>query len=158
MEKKLYRSRTDRMIWGVCGGLAKYFGIDATIIRLIAILLIFAGGFGIVAYLILAIVVPLEGSKAAEPREAARENVEEIGETVVLVGKELKSTFIAKPESEEGMARQHRRNILGVILIILGVISLIGSFNLFWWLNWVKLWPLIIVAIGIFIIVSGRRR
>jgi phage shock protein C len=46
MEKRLYRSRTDRVIWGVCGGLAKYFDIDPTIVRVIAVLLIFANGWG----------------------------------------------------------------------------------------------------------------
>jgi len=70
MEKRLYRSRTDRVIWGVCGGLAKYFDVDPTIIRVIAVLLIFASGFGILAYIIMAIIVPLEGSSVATPREA----------------------------------------------------------------------------------------
>ena len=60
MVKRLYRSRTDRMIWGVCGGLANYFNIDPTIVRLIAVLLLFFGGFVILAYIILAIVVPVE--------------------------------------------------------------------------------------------------
>lgn len=62
MKKRLHRSRTDRMIWGVCGGLAEYFNADPTIVRLIAVLLIFLNGLGILAYLIMAIIVPLEGS------------------------------------------------------------------------------------------------
>lgn len=60
MEKKLYRSKDDRMIWGVCGGLGKYFGVDPTLVRLIAVLTLFFGGAGIIIYIILAIVVPLE--------------------------------------------------------------------------------------------------
>lgn len=48
------------MIWGVCGGLAEYFNIDPTVVRIIAVLLIFANGLGILAYLLMAIVVPLE--------------------------------------------------------------------------------------------------
>ncbi len=60
MAKRLYRSRTDRMIWGVCGGLAKYFDIDPTIIRVIAIVSIFFTGLGLLAYIVMAIVVPLE--------------------------------------------------------------------------------------------------
>jgi len=60
MAKKLYRSRTDRKIWGVCGGLAKYFDIDPTIVRVIAILSIFFGTLGIWAYIIMALVVPEE--------------------------------------------------------------------------------------------------
>lgn len=158
MEKKLYRSRTDRMIWGVCGGLARYFALDSTIIRLIMVLLIFAGGFGIVAYLILALVVPLEGSKAAEPRDTVKENVEEMRGTAEKLGSELRSTFAGEARDEETTVAQRRRIALGIIVIIVGVIFLIGSFNLFWWLEWARLWPLIIVAIGIFILVVARRR
>ncbi len=60
MAKKLYRNRTDRKLWGVCGGLAKYFDIDPTITRVIAVASILVSGVGIIAYLIMAIVVPLE--------------------------------------------------------------------------------------------------
>lgn len=57
MEKKLYKSRTDRKIEGVCGGIAEYFGIDSTIVRLIWVLCIFWGG-GIIAYIIAMLVMP----------------------------------------------------------------------------------------------------
>lgn len=59
--KKLYRSKTDKMISGVCGGLAQYFGVDTTLVRLVFALLVFFGvGSGVLLYIILAIVVPLE--------------------------------------------------------------------------------------------------
>jgi phage shock protein C len=60
--KKLYRSRTDRMVGGVCGGLGKYLGLDATVLRLIAVLLFVLTGLipGLIAYLILMAIVPLE--------------------------------------------------------------------------------------------------
>ena len=58
--KKLYRSRTDRKIWGVCGGLAKYFDKDPTTIRIIAVLSLLLGTLGIWAYIIMALVVPEE--------------------------------------------------------------------------------------------------
>ena len=58
--KKLYRSRADRRIGGVCGGLAKYFNIDATLVRLLFLLgLLFVGGT-FFAYIILMIVIPEE--------------------------------------------------------------------------------------------------
>lgn len=60
MPKRLYRSKDERMIWGVCGGLAKYFDVDPTIIRLVAVLTLFLGLTGILVYIILAIVIPLE--------------------------------------------------------------------------------------------------
>lgn len=60
MEKKLYRSRSNKKLFGVCGGFAAYFGIDATIIRLIWAVLALVWGFGLLAYLIAALVVPEE--------------------------------------------------------------------------------------------------
>jgi phage shock protein PspC (stress-responsive transcriptional regulator) len=60
MEKKLYRSRKDKKISGVCGGLAQYLNVDVTIIRLIwALALLFAGG-GLLAYIICALIIPEE--------------------------------------------------------------------------------------------------
>lgn len=60
--KKLYRSTTDKMLAGVCGGLGKYFSIDPTVVRLIfALLVLFTGGIGgIILYIILALIMPLE--------------------------------------------------------------------------------------------------
>lgn len=60
MYKRLYRSRTDRMLAGVCGGIAKYFDIDPTLVRLFWLIATFAGGSGILAYIIATIVIPLE--------------------------------------------------------------------------------------------------
>lgn len=56
--KRLYRSTTDVMICGVCGGIAEYFDIDPTIVRLIAVVLIFGWGSGLLAYFIGAIIIP----------------------------------------------------------------------------------------------------
>jgi phage shock protein C len=60
MNKKLTRSRTDRMIAGVCGGLAEYFDLDPVIVRLVFALFTLAGGAGPLIYLILWIIMPLE--------------------------------------------------------------------------------------------------
>ena len=58
MNKRLYRSRSDRQLAGVCGGLGEYFGVDPTIVRLIFIVLALAGGPGLLLYIILALVIP----------------------------------------------------------------------------------------------------
>ncbi len=58
MEKKLYRSKKDKKICGVCGGVAEYFNIDTTLVRLgVLALVLFAGG-GLLAYIIAAIIMP----------------------------------------------------------------------------------------------------
>ena len=159
METRLYRSRSDRMICGVCGGLAKYFDIDPTIVRIIAVLLVFANGLGILTYIIMAIVVPQEGSKVATPKEAVEENIEDLKETAGKLGREIRSTLTEeKVESEAVDKVRRRRGIVGIILIVLGIFLLAGSFNLFWWFHWGNLWPLILVAVGLLIIFSTRRR
>jgi len=58
--KKLYRSKDERMIWGICGGLAKHFDLDPTIVRVIAVLTLLLGGGGILIYIILRFLIPLE--------------------------------------------------------------------------------------------------
>lgn len=59
--KKLYRSKNNRMLAGVCGGIGEYLNLDPTVIRLLFVLGTFmSGGTGIFAYLVLAIVVPEE--------------------------------------------------------------------------------------------------
>jgi phage shock protein PspC (stress-responsive transcriptional regulator) len=55
--KKLYRSRTDRKLCGVCGGFAEYFEIDATILRILLIIFVLCGGAGILAYIVAALVM-----------------------------------------------------------------------------------------------------
>ena len=58
MAKKLYRSRTDKKIWGICGGLAEYFDIDPTLVRVIAVASLFVGTLGFWIYIIARLVVP----------------------------------------------------------------------------------------------------
>ena len=58
MGKRLYKSNKDKMLDGVCGGLAEYFGVDPTLIRLAWVLLCAMGGSGVVAYIVAAIVIP----------------------------------------------------------------------------------------------------
>ena len=58
MEKRLYRSRTDKKICGVCGGLAEYFGCDSTIVRLITAATIIFAGAGLLAYFVAALIIP----------------------------------------------------------------------------------------------------
>ena len=58
MEKKLYRSRTDKKLSGVCGGLAEYLNMDPTIVRLIWALISVCAGAGVVAYIVCALVIP----------------------------------------------------------------------------------------------------
>ena len=56
--KRLYRSASDRMLLGVCGGIGEYLNVDSTIIRLLWAIIVFWGGIGILAYLVAAVIIP----------------------------------------------------------------------------------------------------
>ena len=58
MEKKLYKSETNKMLAGVCGGIAEYFNIDPTLVRLGWVVFCALGGSGVLAYIIAAIIIP----------------------------------------------------------------------------------------------------
>ncbi len=58
MAKQLYRSNTDKVISGVCGGLGEYFGINSVIIRIVVLVLFFSWGIGLVPYIIAALIIP----------------------------------------------------------------------------------------------------
>ena len=60
MQKKLYKSNSDKKIAGVCGGVAKYLNLDVTIIQLIWALLVVFAGTGVLAYIVCALVIPEE--------------------------------------------------------------------------------------------------
>ncbi len=69
--KKLYRSRQDRWFAGICGGLGRYFGVDPTLIRVLFVLFALVVGGGILAYLILWLIIPLEPEAGAAPEPPA---------------------------------------------------------------------------------------
>lgn len=58
MEKRLYKSNQSKMLDGVCGGIAEYFGMDPTVVRLLWVLFSALGGSGVIAYIIAAVVIP----------------------------------------------------------------------------------------------------
>ena len=88
MEKKLYRSRTSSMIAGVCGGLGEYLKVDPTILRVVAVLLIFAKGIGLLAYLIGWIVIPRRPEMEPEVVTSERSELSRLlpGLALIVIG------------------------------------------------------------------------
>jgi len=161
MEHRLYRSRKDRLLFGVCGGLAGYFGIDSSLMRIIMVLLALAGGIGVLMYVIMVVFIPLEGSTTEAPRDVIRENAEDIRATAEGLGKEIRETFEGKKAGTEDSAERQmrRRNWFGVIIIGIGVIILLatlGAFSVFHY--WGVLWAVALIAVGAFIIVAVTRK
>jgi len=139
--KKLYRLPEEGKIAGVCAGLAEYLELDVTLVRLVFVILTLAsGGFGIVVYIILALVMPV-GTAAAPGGK-------NIGENVQTLAKEVKSNG--------GLNRL--RNYTGGILVALGAWLLLVQFFPSWaWFNWDVVWPAVLVIFGLALVLKGRK-
>lgn len=129
---RLYRSETNRVIAGVCGGLGEYFNIDPTIIRIIFILITIFGGSGILIYIILWLVIPSESNPKKLSEENIRENAREMKEKVAKFAPS--------------------RPWWGFFIVIIGVFFLLNSYGYLDLSEIGKLWPIILIIFGIFIL------
>lgn len=139
--KRLYRSRTDRKLGGVCAGIADYFQIDSSFIRLLAVLLFFADGLGFLFYIIAWAIIPereedyidVEFDPAME--EEGTDSTEE------------------KPEVKSREKKNDAQRIFGIILIGLGVFFILDKWLFF--IRWHRLWPLALLVLGVYFIFKG---
>jgi phage shock protein C len=149
--KKLYRSRTDRMIFGLCGGLGKYFSVDPTLFRILFVLFSFTGGVGVAAYLIICLVTPLEaGEKDVNFKEEARGFAEKLAHEAKGMAKEMKT--------EEHERIFTFRVIAGLIVIALGVGLLVRLFNPFYQTYFRFFWPTVLIIIGVHLVFKKKHR
>ncbi len=153
MENKLYRSRKDLMIGGVCGGLAEYLRIDSTLVRLFFILLSFGGrGIGVMVYLLLWIIVPPEDQKReASLQDTVRSGSEEIADRARMVGDDLRN-MVRNPNPQAGL-------LVGGALLVLGIVFLLQNLELPWlhWLDFDVIWPILLILGGIALLIRNRR-
>lgn len=146
-QKRLYRSESNRMIAGVCGGLGEYFNIDPVILRLAFVLVTLAGGAGILAYIILWIVVPTESSVLKKSEDVIKENAEELKVKAEVVANE------AKKMADSGNAER----VVGLFMVIFGFIFLFGMFGGWVWELVGKLWPLFLIIPGLVILFRSNK-
>jgi len=144
MAKKMYRSTTDSMLGGVCGGLGAYFEFDPNLIRLIFVVLAIVPGIGIPAYLALWLLVPEESkTEKTSLGERVREGADEIAERARTLGNELRDKS-GSPVSATSLA-------VGLVLVIVGIGLLLRNLG-FTWLNWVAriwVWPSLLILVGL---------
>ena len=91
--KRLLRSRNDRIVAGVAGGLAAYLNTDPLFVRLGFLLLSFLNGMGVLLYLVLWLLLPNEDSAAPDTRTQVRENVEEMQATAQDMAQRVRNMF-----------------------------------------------------------------
>ncbi len=152
MEKRLGRSRSDRLIAGVCGGLGEYFDVDPVWLRLFFVLLLFAWGIGFWAYLILWLIVPEQGQRTASPADTMQANVQEMADRAREIGHSVQRGL---PDSWQRSSREGEDAgpatapfILGIVLVLVGVFLIFNQLDLFAWLRWDVLFALLLVFGG----------
>lgn len=124
--RKIYRSRTDRIVFGVCGGIAAYYSIESLWVRVVFIFLGITGAIGLLLYLALALLMPVD------PRgqnSAARE-----------------SHGVASTSADA--TSRDRRNMLGLVIVTVGVIAFFNTIFPGFWIGWKIVWPIVIILIG----------
>lgn len=134
-QARLMRSETERMIGGVCGGLAEYLGVDPVLVRLAFVVLFLASGLGLVIYAVLWLVMPTP----SRLQPAIRIMDEAAG---------------AEPEALKSSSRFSPAATVGLLLIVFGAFFLLSEAG---WLH-SAFWPLILIAAGIFYLVRRARQ
>ena len=140
MNKRLYRSNTNKVIGGVCGGLGEYFDIDPVLVRIIAVLAALANGVGLLAYIIGWIIIPKRQIDDPMQPEQARSQAQ-------------------APSMSPGETPEYsswRKFLPGIILIAIGVILLVRE-N-WYWFAWDEFWPVVLILIGLFFIFHKGRK
>jgi phage shock protein PspC (stress-responsive transcriptional regulator) len=146
MTSKLYRSPTDKMIGGVCGGLGAYLGVDSALVRLFFVLLTIGGGSGVLIYLLLWILIPYPEEGAVASAATIRAGADEIAGRARALGADVRSA-VQTGHPQAGL-------YVGAALILLGVLFLGQNLQLAWlrWLDAGTLWPLLLIGGGIALI------
>lgn len=127
---RLYRSRKEKIIAGVCGGIAEYFNIDPVWVRLLALIFVLLGGVTIFIYLIFWIAIP------KNPKQPESKNT------------------VAEDAFDDKDENRRSAKIIGMLLISLGLILLIK--NVFGWFQFRYLWPVILVVFGLYLLLKKR--
>jgi phage shock protein C len=132
--KRLYKSRSNRMLDGICGGTAEYFGVDPTLVRIAWVLLTLLGGSGIILYIVAMIIMPVN--------------------PVAVVQADSTS---ASP----GAAREKNTKFWGILLIGVGFIWFLSNLGVpiwhHWWgFSWDVLLPVLLILAGVAFIFGGR--
>ena len=146
MATRLYRSRSDRMLGGVCGGLGHYFNIDPTLVRLVFVLIGVGTGVGLLLYPLMWIIIPPEDRSVANASETIGEGAREMAQQAKTLSSSVSSSW-HQSDPQAG-------KFMGGALILLGIILLIQNLHIPWlrWINFDLLWPILLVLAGVLLI------
>jgi phage shock protein C len=158
VKSRLERSATNRVIAGVCGGIAEYLAIDATLVRVVFVGLTIFGGIGLLLYIVLLVLMPLPGQPApftsAPPPPVATDT------TARMEGDSTATppTAVAPVDPARHAAEAERRRMAaGYLLIGLGIVFLLSNAGAFQFVRWQFVWPLVLIGIGVLFLVQRVR-
>lgn len=163
MDRRLYRSRSDRVIGGVSGGLAVYLRIDPSLVRVAWVILAFAtGGFFVLVYLAMLFIVPEEPYPGAALASAGPLPVDDAGgptgEPRPFVGGEAEATGGGAPPSARWWEETRSGSggvILGLILVLVGAYFLLRQYIP--QIDLDVIWPAVVIVIGVLLLVGALR-
>ena len=138
--ERLSRNESDKMIAGICGGVANYINIDSLLVRALFFFLIFASGIGILIYMILWFIMPLESNLNSSGANVIQDNIEEMGQTVT-----------------DNISKLGHPGSGGIFLILLGVYFLLNQIGLLHWLHGGIFWPLLIIGFGAYMLIRRNQ-
>ena len=149
--KTLYRSQKDSVVAGISGGLGKYFNTDPVLFRILFVALTFLAAGGVVAYIILWIVMPVEPYRFHNEEPHFKKTSSMDGEQSNPEADEAENRYSPennKPRNDGGL-------IVGIVLITLGGMFLISRFIPH--INFRDIWPVILIVVGLVIIAGNFR-
>lgn len=138
--QKLFRSRSQKVFAGVCGGLSKYFNVDPVFIRIIFVVALFSGGLGLIAYIIFWIATPQEPLRYSP---------------IYPVGDYSEVPPLQDIEEETSEMPKKTKVFFGYLLIAIGLIIMLGELVPHFDFSYVL--ALIFVGIGIFLLFSNKK-
>jgi phage shock protein C len=153
--KRLYRSRENRVLAGVCGGIAEYFNVDPVWIRLVAVLMMFADGVGFLVYLIAWILIPKNpyqadpehDDKARRTGKNMRHTMARVSDRIEKKAGRLEEKFAAAEAEKRGSSGKF---LFGCLIVLFGAGLLLK--NLVSWFKFGYIWPIAVIAVGIFLL------
>lgn len=156
---RLERSTTNKVIGGVCGGIAEYLALDATLVRVAFVIGgVLTGGLLVLGYIVLVILMPLPGQPAPFTSGASTTPLEARPATE---GDATAATPTSEVVPADPAARaredERRRMAFGYVLIVLGIAFFLGNAGAFRLVQWQYIWPLVLVGIGVLLLVQRVR-
>ena len=142
--KKIYRDSENRVVGGVCSGLANYLNLDVALVRIAFVIALLFASFGFWLYVILWIVLPVNSQQV---NETTRQQ-----ETEPTTNSQGSTANSQQPSSSSKTTSV----FAGIAVIFIGLIFLVNNFLPISWI-W-KLWPLILVVIGVVMIINAAKK